>query len=30
MDPTTNEWQMSKRDIIPLFKDTADHELLGG
>jgi adenylylsulfate reductase subunit A len=30
MDPTTNEWAMSKRDIIPLFKETADHELLGG
>jgi adenylylsulfate reductase subunit A len=30
MDPVTEEWEMLKRDIIPLFKGESDHELLGG
>jgi len=30
MDPVTEEWEMIKRDIIPLFKESSDHELLGG
>jgi len=30
MDPTTGEWEMLKRDIIPLFTSESDHELLGG
>jgi adenylylsulfate reductase subunit A len=30
MDPVTEEWEMFKRDIIPMFKGDSDHELLGG
>jgi adenylylsulfate reductase subunit A len=30
MDPVTEEWDMFKRDIIPMFKGESDHELLGG
>jgi adenylylsulfate reductase subunit A len=30
MDPVTEEWEMFKRDIIPMFKADSDHELLGG
>ncbi len=30
MDPVTEEWEMLKRDIIPMFKAESDHELLGG
>jgi hypothetical protein len=30
MDPVTEEWEMLKRDIIPMFKTESDHELLGG
>jgi len=30
LDPTTDEWEMLKRDIHPLFETEADHELLGG
>ena len=30
MDPVTEDWEMFKRDIIPLFKGESDHELLGG
>jgi adenylylsulfate reductase subunit A len=30
MDPVTEEWEMFKRDILPLFSAESDHELLGG
>ncbi len=30
MDPVTEKWEMLKRDVIPMFKDAGDHELLGG
>ena len=30
MNPATEEWEMSKRPIIPLFASESDHELLGG
>ncbi len=30
MDPVTEEWEMLKRDILPMFKADSDHELLGG
>jgi adenylylsulfate reductase subunit A len=30
LDPATEEWEMLKRDILPLFETEADHELLGG
>ena len=30
MDPVTEDWELFKRPIIRLFKDDADHELLGG
>jgi len=30
MDPVTEEWEMIKRDIIPMFGSGSDHELLGG
>jgi hypothetical protein len=30
MDPATEKWTMEKIPIIPLFKESGDHELLGG
>ena len=30
MDPATEQWEMYKRPILPLFKSDSDHELLGG
>jgi adenylylsulfate reductase subunit A len=30
MDPATEKWTVEKVPIISLFKETADHELLGG
>jgi adenylylsulfate reductase subunit A len=29
-DAVTKEWEMLKRDIVPLFGADDDHELLGG
>jgi adenylylsulfate reductase subunit A len=30
LNPTTNEWEMTKRPIIHIFKQAEEHELLGG
>ena len=30
MDPATEKWTMEKVPIIHLFKESGDHELLGG
>ena len=30
MDPVTEQWEMFKRPILPLFTSDSDHELLGG
>jgi hypothetical protein len=30
MDPATEKWEFYKREIIPLFKQPGEHELLGG
>ncbi len=29
-DAATNEWEMIKKDVIPMFAADSDHELLGG
>ncbi len=30
LNPTNNEWEMTKRPIVHIFKQPAEHELLGG
>ncbi|MGE5235833.1 MAG: adenylyl-sulfate reductase subunit alpha [Acidobacteriota bacterium] len=30
LNPTTNEWEMTKRPIVHIFKTPGEHELLGG